>query len=291
LLIEKLPIANRQSTINNRQSSIANRQSPIANRQSTIPKMYRPRVIPVLLLKNKGLVKSVKFKDHRYIGDPINAVRIFNDLKADELAFIDILATRENRTISTEFVKKVGEEANMPFSAGGGIRTLEDIRKVLEAGAEKVILNTIAGENPGFIRKAADAFGSSTISVCIDVKNDFFGKEKVWIKAGTKSINSNPVQYARHMEESGAGEIIIQSIDRDGSMIGYDVDLIKRIAESVTIPVVSLGGAGKWEHLVDLNALVSLNGLAAGSLFVYHGERHAVLVNYPARHEILKLFK
>jgi len=253
--------------------------------------MYRPRIIPVLLLHKKGLIKSVNFKDFRYIGDPINAVRIFNDLKADELAFIDIGATKENRTISTDFVKNVGEEANMPFSAGGGIRTLEDIRKIIEAGAEKVILNSIAGENPGFITEAANAFGSSTITVCIDVKKDFLGKEKVWIMAGTKPINSNPVQYARQMEERGAGEIIIQSIDRDGTMTGYDINLVKKIADTVSIPVVALGGAGEWEHLIDLNARVSLNGLAAGSLFIYHGERRAILVNYPERQEILQLFK
>jgi len=253
--------------------------------------LYRPRIIPVLLLQYKGLVKSVNFKNHRYIGDPINAVRIFNDLNADELAFIDILATKEKRTISVDFVKNVGEEANMPFSVGGGIRTLEDIRKIIEAGAEKVILNSIAGENPGFVSEAADAFGSSTITVCIDVKNDFLGKEKVWIKAGTKSINFNPVQFARQMEESGAGEIIIQSIERDGTMEGYDINLIKKVAESVSIPVVSLGGAGRWQHIIELNSLVSLNGLAAGSLFVYHGERNAVLVNYPEREKILQLFK
>lgn len=253
--------------------------------------MYRPRVIPVLLLHNKGLVKSVRFKDFRYIGDPVNAVRIFNDLKTDELAFIDILATKEKRTISVDFVKNVGEEANMPFSVGGGIRTLEDIRKIIEAGAEKVILNSIAGENPGFVSEAADAFGSSTITVCIDVKKDFLGKEKVWINAGTKSINSNPVQFARQMEESGAGEIIVQSIERDGTMEGYDINLIKKVAESVTIPVVSLGGAGRWQHIIELNSLVSLNGLAAGSLFVFHGERNAVLVNYPEREKILQLFK
>ena len=253
--------------------------------------MYRPRVIPVLLLQYKGLVKSVKFKDYRYIGDPINTVRIFNDLKADELVFIDILATKEKRTVSLDFVKNVGEEANMPFSVGGGIRTLEDIRKIIEAGAEKIILNSIAGENPGFVSEAAEAFGSSTITVCIDVKNDFLGKEKVWIKAGTKSINFNPVQFARQMEESGAGEIIIQSIERDGTMEGYDINLIKKVAESVSIPVVSLGGAGRWQHIIELNSLVSLNGLAAGSLFVYHGERNAVLVNYPEREKILQLFK
>ena len=253
--------------------------------------MYRPRVIPVLLLKNKGLVKSIKFRNYRYIGDPINAVRIFNELKADELAFIDILATKEKRTISIDFVKNVGEEANMPFSVGGGIRTLEDIRKIIEAGAEKVILNTIAGENPAFITEAVDAFGSSTITICIDVKKDFLGKEKVWIRAGTKSLNSNPVQYAQQMEERSVGELIIQSIERDGTMEGYDIGLVQKVAELVSIPVVSLGGAGKWEHIIELNSIVSLNGLGAGSLFIYHGERNAVLVNYPEREKILQLFK
>jgi cyclase len=188
-------------------------------------------------------------------------------------------------------VKDVGEEANMPFSVGGGIRTLDDIRKIIEVGAEKVILNTIAGENPEFVTEASDAFGSSTITVCIDVKKDFFGKEKVWIRAGIKSVNSDPVEYARQMEQRGAGEIIIQSIDRDGVMTGYDVSLIKKIANAVSIPVVSLGGAGKWEDLINLNSLVSLNGLAAGSLFIYHGDRHAILVNYPERQVIQQLFK
>jgi imidazole glycerol-phosphate synthase subunit HisF len=253
--------------------------------------MYRPRIIPVLLLQNKGLVKSVKFKNHRYIGDPINAVRIFNDLKADELAFIDILATKENRTISLDFVKNVGEEANMPFSVGGGIRTIEAIRKIINAGAEKVILNSIAGENSDFVRQAADTFGSSSITVCIDVKSDFLGKEKIWIRAGTKSINSSPKQFARLMEELGAGEIIIQSIDKDGTMTGYDINLIKKIAESVSIPVVALGGAGKLEHFNELVESVSLNGLAAGSLFVFHGDRRGVLVNYPSKQEILNLFE
>lgn len=252
--------------------------------------MYRPRVIPVLLLRNKGLVKSVKFKNHRYIGDPINAVRIFNDLKADELVFIDILATKEGRSISSEFVKNVGEEANMPFSAGGGIRTLEDIRRIIESGAEKVVLNTIAGEDHNFVTEAANAFGSSTIVVCIDVKKDFFGREKAWIRAGTRSVDPDPVQFAKQIEDCGAGEIIIQSIEKDGLMTGYDEMLIKKIAGSVTIPVVALGGAGMLGHLTDLSRKVSLNGLAAGSMFVYHGPRRAVLVNYPTRSELDSLF-
>jgi cyclase len=217
-------------------------------------------------------------------------VRIFNDLKADELIFIDILATKQKRSISLDFVKNVGEEANMPFSVGGGIRSLETIRKAVEAGAEKVILNTIAGENPDFVESAAKAFGSSTISVCIDIKKDFFRKEKVWIKAGTKSLDMIPVEFARLMEKKGAGEIMIQSIDRDGTMAGYEINLIKRISDSVTIPVVALGGAGKWEDLIELNDSVSLNGLAAGSLFIYHGNRNGILINYPEREVILQLF-
>ena len=138
--------------------------------------MYRPRVIPILLLKNNGLVKSIRFKNHRYIGDPINAVKIFNDLKADELVFLDILATKKNRTISLDFVRNVGDEANMPFAVGGGIRTINDIKNIINAGAEKVIINTYASQNPDFIRESSDIFGSSSIVVSIDVKKKIFGK-------------------------------------------------------------------------------------------------------------------
>lgn len=248
--------------------------------------MYRPRIIPILLLKNSGLVKSVKFKNHRYIGDPINAVRIFNDLKADELAFIDITASKEKRLIPLDFVKKVGEEANMPFSVGGGIRNIQDIRKIIEVGAEKVILNTIAGENPKFVQQAVKEFGSSTITVCMDVKRDFFGKNKVMIQAGSKKIVQSPLIFAKQMEEMGAGEIIIQSIDNDGTMLGYDLELIAGISEQLSIPVTALGGAGSLTDMMDLYQKTSVNGLAAGSLFVYHGPRRAVLVNYPSQTEI-----
>ncbi len=253
--------------------------------------MYRPRVIPVLLLQNQGLVKSVKFKKHRYIGDPINAVKIFNDLKADELVFLDIGATREKRLISLDFVKEVGEEANMPFSVGGGIRKLEDIRKILEIGAEKVILNSIAGENPEFVKKAADGFGSSTIAVCIDVKKNLFGKKQVLICSGKKTKITAPVEYALLMQKMGAGEIVIQSVDLDGTMQGYDIDLVKEIAEAVTIPVVALGGAGKLTHISDLNKHTTINGFAAGSMFVYHGPRNAVLINYPDKEKIKAIFE
>jgi cyclase len=253
--------------------------------------MFRPRIIPTLLLRNLGLVKSVGFKDYKYIGDPINAVKIFNDLKADELVFLDILASKEKRVISLDFVLKVGDEANMPFSVGGGLRTIRDIRSVLRAGAEKVVINTYAAEDPAFIRKAAEEFGSSTITVCIDVKKKIFGKQQVYINGGSKATSLDPVPFAKLMEEMGAGELIINSIDRDGSMEGYDIELIRTVSDSVTIPVVALGGAGK---LNDLNEAVKnghASAVAAGSLFVFHGPRRAVLINYPQPEELKNIFK
>ena len=248
--------------------------------------MFRPRIIPVLLLKNKGLVKSKQFKDFNYIGDPINAVRIFNDLKADELVFLDITATKEKRLISLDFVRNVGEEANMPFAVGGGIRTIQNIQDIIGAGAEKVVINTFAAENPYFIKEASDTFGSSTITVCIDVKKKLFGKVQTWIVSGTKSTGYSPVEFTKLMEEKGAGEIIIQSIEKDGMMKGYDIELIKNISESVTIPVVALGGAGNLNHLKEAYIDGFANGLAAGSIFIYHGKSNGILVNYPSKSEI-----
>jgi cyclase len=252
--------------------------------------MFRPRVIPVLLLRGQGLVKSTRFKNHRYIGDPINAVRIFNDLKADELVFLDILATKDNRTVSLDFVKNVGEEASMPFSVGGGIKTISQIREILHAGAEKVVINSEAALNPDFIRQAADSFGSSTITVCIDVKKKLFSSEQSWIMAGTKSSGKSPVDMALEMEKKGAGELIIQSIAFDGTMQGYDIQLIKRISKAVTIPVVALGGAGTLSDFEKAVTEGYASAVAAGSLFVYHGARQAVLVNYPTQEQLAELF-
>lgn len=253
--------------------------------------MFRPRVIPVLLLKNKGLVKSIKFKDYRYIGDPINAVKIFNDLRADELVFLDILASKENRTISVDFVKDVGDEANMPFAVGGGIRTLKDIEKLIKAGAEKVVINSYAAENPEFIKQASDEFGSSTIVVSIDVKKKPLGKKQVYILGGSKSTGLNPVTYAKLIEEKGAGEIIINSIEKDGLMTGYDLQLIKDVAMSVAIPVVACGGAGCYNDLIKAVKESYPSAVAAGSLFVYHGQRKAVLINYLSQDDLSGLFK
>ncbi len=245
--------------------------------------MLRPRIIPVLLLQGNVLVKSVAFKNYKYIGDPINAVRIFNDLKADELVFLDINASAENRLIDSEFVSQVGEEANMPFSVGGGIRSLEDIRTLIHAGAERVIINAEAIARPDFIREAADEFGSSTITVCMDVKKKLFGGQVVWTNNGKKGTSLSPVDYAKQIEALGAGEIIVQSIEKDGAMTGYDLPLIRSISEAVTIPVTALGGAGSTDDLEKAHKEAFANGLAAGSLFVFHGKNRGVLITYPKR--------
>lgn len=242
---------------------------------------YRPRIIPVLLLHDGGLVKSVQFKDYTYIGDPMNAVKIFNEMNADELIFLDISASKQGRTISTELVRNIGEEAKMPFCVGGGIRSLDDIQQLVQAGAEKIVLGHSAVSNTSFVKEASRAFGSSTISVCIDIKKDFWGREKVWSNNGKESHAYSPKQFALQMENAGAGELVIQSIQRDGTMQGYDIDAIRELAEAVRIPVVALGGAGSFSHLQNLYQKVNVNGLAAGSIFVFHGIHRGVLIQYP----------
>lgn len=252
--------------------------------------MFRPRILPVLLIQEKALVKSIKFKHHKYIGDPINAVKIFNDLKADELVFLDIEASKQKRLISIDFVKKLAEETNMPFAVGGGIRTIADIQNLIAAGAEKVIISHAALENPNFIAEAVENFGSSTIAVCIDVKKNLFGKQKVYTLNGSKSHAFSPVEFAKLMEAKGAGEIIVQSIDQDGTMEGYDLGLVAAISEAVTIPVVALGGAGSLEDLKTAYFEGKANAMAAGSLFIFQSKKRGVLVNYPDKTELTRIF-
>ena len=243
--------------------------------------MFRPRVIPVLLLHNNGLVKTVKFGKNTYIGDPINAVRIFNDLKVDEIVLLDIDATNENRSISIDLVKEIGEEANMPFSVGGGIKDIDTIKKLTTAGAERVILSSFAIEHPEFVAEAAGYFGSSTICVCIDYKKKWGGKISVYTRSGGKNSKKKIETVALEAQNAGAGEVIIQSIDRDGVMKGYDLEIIKQISEALTIPVIALGGAGSTLDIEAGYKYAYANGLAAGSFFVFKGEHRGVLINYP----------
>lgn len=252
--------------------------------------MFLPRIIPVLLLKGKGLVKTVKFRDPKYIGDPINAVKIFNDLKTDELVFLDITASKEGRTISVELVKDIGDEAFMPFGVGGGINNINQIEQLIKAGAEKVIINTSALINPHLVENAAKIFGSQSIVVSIDVKRSLFGKYECWINDGTKNTKKDPLIMAKQYDELGAGELIVNSMDLDGMMSGYDIKLIKSVSDEVTIPVVACGGAGNMENLMDGYYNGNAHAVAAGSMFVFHGPRRAVLINYPTKSVVKELF-
>lgn len=243
--------------------------------------MFRPRVIPVLLLKGSGLVKSIRFKEHRYIGDPINAVRIFNDHYADEIVILDINASRERRCIQVDLVREVGEEANMPFSVGGGITDLRQIEALLKTGAEKVILNTSAIENPGFVKEASEAFGSSTIVVCVDVKKNLWGDYRIYNHLNKTTIQQDLFEYLMFIQDLGAGEIVLQSVDRDGLMSGYDIKLYQQPSNELQIPMVALGGAGSTSDMLELWNKSNINALAAGSQFVYLDSNRGVLINYP----------
>jgi cyclase len=251
--------------------------------------MIRTRAIPCLLLKNNGLVKTVKFSTPTYIGDPINAVKIYNEKEVDELIFLDITATNENREPDYNLVHRIATECFMPFSFGGGVRSIECIKKLLRLGVEKVILNTISHENPEFVRQAADTFGSSTIIAAIDIKKNFWGKYRRYIKSGKKAVNGDVIECARRLEYLGAGELFINSIDRDGVMQGYDIEIINSIAHSVSIPVIACGGAGNLGHIKDLIIRTPISAAAAGSIFVYHGRLKGILVNYPSQDELTQL--
>lgn len=234
------------------------------------------------MLKNQGLVKTIKFKDPKYVGDPINAVRIFNEKEVDELTFLDITATIENRKPNFKLIADIASESFMPFGYGGGVKDLNDMKELFNLGVEKVIVNSYAVENPEFIKKASDLFGSQSIVVSIDVKKTLLGKYEMYTLGGKKNTKLDPVAFANQMEIMGAGEVFLNSIDRDGTMQGYDIDLIKKVSEVINIPVVACGGAGRIEDFAEVVKKGGASAVAAGSMFVFHGKHRAVLINYPS---------
>jgi imidazole glycerol-phosphate synthase subunit HisF len=239
------------------------------------------RVIPCLLLRSQGLVKTVRFRQPKYLGDPINVVRIFNDKEVDELVLLDITATPEGRGPQFGFIADLASECFMPLSYGGGVRSVDDVSRLCGLGVEKVAVNTRAVEHPEFVSAAAAVVGSSSVIVSIDVKRDFWGRYRVYTNGGRVATGLDPVVHAVEMERRGAGEILLNSIDRDGTMEGYDLDLIRRVTQAVGVPVVACGGAGRVE---DLAAAVQQGGAAAagaGSMFVFTGPHRAVLISYP----------
>lgn len=248
--------------------------------------MLKTRIMPCLLLKDGALVKTIKFKDPSYIGDPINAIRIYNEKEVDELIFLDITATLENRQPPFKMLAEIASECFMPVAYGGGIRRLEDIKEIFNLGIEKVALNSYAVEDPGFIRVAADKFGTQSIVVSIDVKKKFLGRYEVYTHGGRKGTGLDPVKFAAQVEALGAGEILLTSIDQDGTQEGYDLELIKKITDTVSVPVIACGGAGKIEDFVAAVKQGGASACATGSMVVYFGRNRAVLINFPTRDEL-----
>ena len=249
--------------------------------------MQRIRVIPVLLMHKGGLIKSVKFKNYRYVGDPINAVRIFNEKEIDEIIVLDIDATKENRGPDLEKIKSIASEAFIPMAYGGGVSSIGQIEKLFYLGVEKVILNYQAVNNLSLIKEAAAMFGSQSIVVSMDVKKALFSDHRVYTKNGTEKTKYDPVEFAKLVQQAGAGEIFLNSIDRDGTYNGYDLELIKRVSSKLSIPLIACGGAGK---ITDFKEAVGsgASAVAGGSIFVFQRPHNAVLISYPSIEQLEK---
>ena len=241
-----------------------------------------PRVIPALLLQDGGLVKTVAFRDARYVGDPINTVRIFNDKQVDEIVLLDIGATRTGRGPDEAAIEQIAAEAFMPVGYGGGVTSLAQARRLIQLGVEKVVINTAAIDDPALIREIADVLGSSTIVVSMDAQRRPDGTYEVRARGATQATGRDARAHAEAMAAAGAGELLLQSIDRDGSMAGYDLELVRQVASAVEIPVVACGGAGSLEDVASVISEGGASAAAAGSLFVFHGKHRAVLVTYPS---------
>lgn len=245
--------------------------------------MLKTRVIPCLLLRGAGLVKTTRFKDPKYVGDPINAIKIFNDKEVDELVLLDIAASREGRGPSFDRIEEVASECFMPLAYGGGIRSVDEARRLLKLGVEKVIFNTAAWRTPEIITGASREFGAQAVVVSIDVRRKLFGRYEVVVEGETRGTGVDPIEYARRMEAAGAGEIFLTAVDQDGTMSGYDLALIEKVSSAVTVPVIANGGAGRVEDFTAAVTQAGADAVAAGAMFVFHGPHRAVLITYPSR--------
>ncbi len=243
--------------------------------------MGRARIIPVLLLNKGGLYKTVNFKNPKYVGDPINAVKIFNEKEADELLLLDYTASVEKRGPDYEKIAEIASEAFMPMAYGGGIRNLDDAKKIFDSGFEKIVLNSILFQDITLIKQIGDIYGAQAVVGCIDVKKNLFGKYKVYSFSGTKNMNHDPLTWAMHLEANGVGELIINSIDKDGTWDGYPLDIISSIAHSVHIPLIACGGAGSIDDFSKAIA-AGASAVAAGSMFVYQKKGMGVLISFPS---------
>ena len=250
--------------------------------------MNKTRVIPVLLLRGKGLVKTVKFKDPKYIGDPINSVRIFNEKEVDELVFLDITATPEGRGPDFDLLADIAGEAFMPMAYGGGVSSLEQVQRIFALGFEKIVIDTAAYGAPQLIRDAVAMYGSQSIVGCVDVRRTLLGRYELHSHAGKTRQSVELLEHVSALERLGVGEIIVNSVDRDGTQSGYDLKLLLQVSSAVSVPVVACGGASGLDDFVAAVEQGGASAVAAGSLFVFVGPHRAVLINYPDRAELAR---
>jgi len=248
--------------------------------------VLKTRIIPCLLLRGRGLYKTAKFKDPTYVGDPINAVKIFNEKEVDELIFLDITATPEKKEPAYSIIEDIASECFMPLTYGGGVTSIDQMRRLYRMGVEKISLNTAAFNNRRLVEESCATFGSSSVIAAIDVKKTFLGKNEVHIAGGKINTKEDPIRYAEQLAKLGVGEIFINSIDRDGTMTGYDVEFLKKLGNAVDTPLIACGGAGNLNHMHEAVTQARIPALAAGSMFVFHGKHRAVLINYPNRAEL-----
>ncbi len=247
--------------------------------------MLRPRIIPSLLIQDNGLVKTVNFKNPKYVGDPINAVKIFNEKEVDELAIFDIDASVKGLEPNYSLIERIANQSRMPLCYGGGVKTVEQAHKIFSLGIEKIALSSAAITNPNLVTEIGDRVGAQSVIVVLDVKKKLFGGYEVYTHNGKKSTGLNPFKLIKDFEARGAGEIVINSIDQDGVMKGFDMSLIDKAREQTSLPMTVLGGAGSLEDIKKVVHKHQIIGVAAGSLFVFKGKYKAVLINYPSQDE------
>jgi len=252
--------------------------------------MLQTRVIPVLLLQNKGLVKTVKFKNSTYIGDPLNAIKIFNEKEVDELIFLDIDASKEGRNPDFNIIENFASECFMPVCYGGGITTIDEIQKIFALGIEKVSLNTAILKDKNLIKEAVSVFGSQSIVVTVDIKKTLFGKYQVYNHQNKQMIKEPYIEYIKDLEKLGVGEILINNVDLDGTQQGYDIFLLKEVVNNVKIPVIACGGGSGLDDFKKVKKQAQVAAVAAGSFFVFQGKHNAVLITYPKYEVLEKLF-
>jgi imidazole glycerol-phosphate synthase subunit HisF len=253
--------------------------------------MLKTRVIPCLLLKDGGLVKTVRFSDAKYVGDPINTIKIFNDKEVDELLLLDISASRERKGPAFSTIAQIASECFMPLCYGGGVTTLEQAKRIVGLGVEKIAINHAAIANPQILREIADSLGSQAVVVSINVKKNWLGKYRVLDDGTGKLTDLDPFDHAERAVALGAGEVLVNDVDRDGTQQGYNLDLIRRFTDRLSVPVIACGGAWTTDHLRQVVKESRASAVAAGSMFVFQGPHRAVLVSYPAYAELERLFQ